>query len=122
MVLLEGLALAAPTELGELVIGFVGDAKLERVLCDICDIFGPRRFLDGVEVLLEIGYRCVGLLARAVSAGRGRARRGSAARPLVLTSEDSCADGRRRDSPEDFGCSGMGYARAGRIEGGGRRA
>ena len=65
---LERLALAAPAELGELVVGFVGGAKLEGVVV----VLRSRRFLDGVEVLEEIGYRCVGVLGRSVSVDGGK--------------------------------------------------
>ena len=59
VILFGRLAFVAPAELGELVIGLEGGAKLERIF----DSLVARCSLDGVEVLLEIGYRCVGMLA-----------------------------------------------------------
>ena len=109
---LERLALAAPAELGELVVGFVGGAKLEGVVV----VLRSRRFLDGVEVLEEIGYRCVGVLGRSVSTGSGK----NLHKGLTLASDDTLTEGSRCISPEAFAASSMSYLRAGDIEGGRR--
>ena len=64
MVLLDGLAVVALAELGELDVRLEGGAKAEGVI----DGFGPRCPLDGVELVQKIGYRCVGMLGSGGSA------------------------------------------------------
>ena len=69
VILFERLALATFAQFRELVVRFVGRAEAEGVV----EAFGPRRSLDGVEVVVEIGYRCVGVLARSRQDGEGEA-------------------------------------------------
>ena len=68
LVLFEGLALAALAQFAELIVGEVGCTELEGVV----NLFATRGFLDGVELLVEIGYRCVGMLKRSVTTAHRR--------------------------------------------------